>query len=159
MARHKTKSRARNAASATNQTVKETAQGRQMADMAQDAMAHTRAQLQEGAQAGLAAASPRFGVMGEQAFQAWMSSSNDTLRRVLQLNVELATWGREQLDDSIGAVRSLSQCRSFGDAYGVQLGLARSTMENSLRHANKVLSLTANVMAGAASAQAQGGQD
>jgi hypothetical protein len=86
-----------------------------------------------------------------------MRSSNATLRRVLELNVELAAWGREQLDDSIGAVRSLSQCRSFGDAYGVQVGLMRATMDNSLRHANKVFSLTANVMAaGAAQPQDPG---
>jgi hypothetical protein len=102
------------------------------------------------------AGSRQFGVLGEQAFESWMRTSNEALRRVLELNVELAAWGREQLDDSIGAVRSLSQCRSFGDAYGVQVGLMRSTMENSLRHANKVLSLTANVMAAGASAtQAQ----
>lgn len=161
MARHQTKSHARKAANDAEATVHETAvQGRRMAAMAEDAMEQARDRIEDGMQQGFAAGSRQFGVLGEQAFETWMRTSNETLQRVLELNVELASWGREQLDDSIHAVRSFSQCRSFGDAYGVQLGLARSTMENSLRHANKVLSLTASVMAsGAAAAQPQGGQD
>lgn len=157
MARHQGKTRARNEASEVAGSARETAM--QTTEMMQDVMdragrfgADTRQEF--------AAGSRQFGVLGEQAFAAWMQSSNETLRRVLELNVELAAWSREQLDDSIGAVRSLAQCRSFGDAYGVQLGLMRASMENSLRHANKVFSLTANAMAaGARAAQPQGGQD
>jgi hypothetical protein len=89
-----------------------------------------------------------------------MRTGNETLQRALALNVELASWGREQLDDSIGAVRSLAQCRSLGDAYGIQLGLMRSSMENSLRHANRVLSLAAHlVSAGARAGQQAHAQD
>lgn len=114
----------------------------------------TAGQAGERLRQGLAAGSQQFGAFGEQALETWMRTSNETMQRVLELNVELASWSREQLDDGIGAVRSLSQCRSFGDAYGVQLGLMRSSMENSLRHANKVLSLTANVLsAGTRAAQ------
>ena len=75
-----------------------------------------------------------------------MRTSNESLRRVLELNAELATWGREQLDDSIDAVRSLAQCRSVGDAYGIQIGLMRSSMEKSLRHANNFINLAAHAM-------------
>jgi hypothetical protein len=100
------------------------------------------------------AGSRQFSAMGEQAFAAWMRSSNETLQRVLELNVELAAWSREQLDDNIDAVRSLAQCRSVGDAYGIQLGLVRSSMEKSLRHASNVLNLAAQAMtAGAQAAQ------
>ena len=150
MARQQTKSHARSAAANVAETVNETEQA------AGDVIRKARDQITEGMQQGMKAGSRQFGVLGEQALEAWMRTSNETLQRVLELNVELASWGREQLDDSIGAVRSLSQCRSFGDAYGVQLGLMRSSMENSLRHANKVLSLTATVMAaGARAAQPQ----
>jgi hypothetical protein len=101
-----------------------------------------------------------FAAFGEHAFETWMRGSNEALRRILELNVELASWGREQLDDSMHAVRSLSRCGSFGAAYGVQLGLVRASMENSLRHANKLLSLTGQVMAAsAAAAQRAEGQD
>lgn len=154
MARQHSRSRTRSAAAHAVEKVSQTAE--QSSDMAQDTMRRTRARIAEGVQQSMEAGSRRFGVLGEQAFQAWMRTSNETLQHVLELNVELASWSREQLDDSIGAVRSLSQCRSFGDAYGVQLGLMQSSMENSLRHANKVLSLTANVMsAGARAAQPQ----
>jgi hypothetical protein len=92
-------------------------------------------------------AGPRqFAAMGEQAFAAWMRSSGETLQRVLAVNAELASWGREQLDDNIDAVRSLAQCRSAGDAYGVQVGLVRTSMEKSLRRANNVLNLAAHAM-------------
>jgi hypothetical protein len=147
MARQQTKAHGRRAANDASEMIDETAgQASRAAEMAHDAVGRSVEQLRQGMQQGLAAGSRQFGAMGEQAFQSWMHTSNETLQRVLELNVELASWGREQLDDSIGAVRSLSQCRSFGDAYGVQLGLMRSSMENSLRHANKVLSLTANVL-------------
>lgn len=91
----------------------------------------------------------QFAAMGERAFEAWMQSTNDALQRVLEVNMELANWGREQLDDSISAVRSLSQCRTVGDAYGVQIGLMRVSMEKSLRHANNVFSLATQAMTGA----------
>jgi hypothetical protein len=104
---------------------------------------------------GMAAGSQQFVVLGEQAFDSWMRSSNETLQRVVALNAELANWGRAQLDDSLTAVQSLSQCRSFGDAYGIQLGLMRSSMENSLRHANRVFSLTAHLMSTGAQAARQ----
>jgi hypothetical protein len=107
--------------------------------------------MAEGAEAG----SREFAAMGEQAFGAWMRSGNETLRRVLELNVELATWSREQLDDNIDAVRSLSQCRSFGDAYGIQVGLMRSSMEKSMRHASNVFNLATHAMMAGAEAARQ----
>jgi hypothetical protein len=146
MARHQTKTHARRAANDTAELIEDAA------GMAHGTMAQAGEQLRQSAQQGFAAGSRQFGAMGEQAFETWMRTGNETLQRVLELNVELASWGREQLDDSIGAVRSLSQCRSFGDAYGVQLDLMRSSMENSLRHANRVFGLTANVMTAAANA-------
>ena len=87
-----------------------------------------------------------FSVLGEKAFAAWMRSSNTALQRVLEMNVELATWSHEQLGDGVDAIRSLSQCRTLGDAYGVQLGLMRSSMEKSMRHASNVLNLASHVM-------------
>lgn len=123
------------------------------AEMMQAAMARTGPQIRDSLERGMDVASKPFAVLGENAFETWMRGSNEALRRVLELNVELASWGREQLDDSMHAVRSFSQCRSFGDAYSVQLGLVRSSMENSLRHANKVWSLTAQTMAAGAGAQ------
>jgi hypothetical protein len=123
------------------------------AEMVQTAMARTGPQIRDSLERGMDAASKPFAVLGENAFETWMRGSNEALRRVLELNVELASWGREQLDDSMHAVRSLSQCRSFGDAYSVQLGLVRASMENSLRHANKVFGLTAQTMAAGAGAQ------
>jgi hypothetical protein len=152
MARQQIRSRARSAAAQTATAANEApARAGETAALMQDILGRAGAPARAGMQQGVAG-SRQFGVLGEQAFESWMRTSNDTLRRVLELNVELAAWGREQLDDSIGAVRSLSQCRSFGDAYGVQVGLMRSSMENSLRHANKVLSLTASVMAAGTSA-------
>jgi hypothetical protein len=114
------------------------------------AVEDTGGRFQQDAEAG----SRQVAAMGEQAFQAWMRSSNETLQRVLELNVELASWSREQLDDNIDAVRSLAQCRSLGDAYGIQLGLLRSSMEKSVRYAGNVLGLaTQAVMAGSQAAQ------
>lgn len=92
----------------------------------------------------------QFAAMGEQTFEAWMRNSNEALRRVLEVNMELATWSREQLDDSLNAMRSLSQCRNISDAYGVQLGLMRSSMEKSLRHASNVFNLATHAMVGGA---------
>jgi hypothetical protein len=108
----------------------------------QQTIEETGERVQEGVEAG----SRQFAAMGEQAFAAWMRSSNETLQRVLDLNVELAAWSREQLDDSMDAVRSLAQCRNVGDAYGIQIGLVRSSMEKSLRHASNVLNLAAHAM-------------
>lgn len=114
------------------------------------AIEETAERFQQDAEEG----SRQFAVMGEQAFEAWMRSSNETLQRVLELNVELASWSREQLDDNIDAVRSLAQCRSIGDACGIQLGLIRSSMEKSIRHTSNVLGLaTQAVMAGAQAGQ------
>lgn len=153
MARHHTRSRTRHAAAEAAERMNETTErAGETAAMMQDVMDRTGNRMRERVQQGLRAGSRQFGVLGEQAFETWMRTSNEALQRMLELNVELASWGREQLDDSIGAVRSLAQCRSFGDAYGVQLGLMRSSMENSLRHANRVISLTTNVMAAGARA-------
>jgi hypothetical protein len=116
----------------------------------QKTIEETGERFQQDAEAG----SRQFAAMGEQAFTAWMRSGNETLQRVLELNVELASWSREQLDDNIDAVRSLAQCRSFGDAYGIQLGLLRSSMEKSVRRASNVLGLaTQAMMAGSQAAQ------
>jgi hypothetical protein len=151
MARQKNRTHARRAADDAAKMIEETAaQAGHAADAAQNTVIEAGERMQEAMRRGFAAGSRPFGALSEKAFEAWLRSSNETLQRMLELNVELASWGREQLDESIGAVRSLSQCRSFGDACGVQLGLMRSSMENSLRHANKVLSLTANVMTAAA---------
>lgn len=141
MARHQERNRRRGAASHAA-----------AADDAGDQM-HTIEETGERLQQGMEAGSRQFAAMGEQAFAAWMRSSNETLRRVLELNAELATWSREQLDDSIGAVRSLAQARTVGDAYGIQIGLMRASMEKSLRHASNVLNLATHAMM--ASAQTQ----
>ncbi len=131
MARQNGRTRRRNAASATGRSGQSRQTIQDSADLGPD-----------GAEAG-----PRqFAAMGEQAFAAWMRSNSETLQRVLAVNAELASWGREQLDDNIDAVRSLSQCRSAGDAYGVQVGLVRTSMEKSLRRANNVLNLAADAM-------------
>ncbi|HEX2113210.1 MAG TPA: phasin family protein [Alphaproteobacteria bacterium] len=159
MARRQTKSRA--AASRAAETADEAGnQAVETADAVRHAIDKTGEQVRAGMHESMKAGSRQFAVLGEQAFEAWMRTSNETLQRALALNVELASWGREQLDDSLGAVRSLAQCRSFGDAYGVQLGLMRSSMENSLRHANRVLSLTANLIsAGTRAGQQAQAQD
>ncbi len=95
-------------------------------------------------------------VMGERAFEAWVRTGNEALRRVLEMNVELAAWSREQMDDSMNAVRSLTQCRTVGDAYGVQLGLMRSSMEKSMRHTSNVLNLAAHAIVDGTRAAQQG---
>jgi hypothetical protein len=153
MARRQTK--ARSTASRTTATAARAgAHAVENAEAIKDAVDGSGELPRNGMQEGMAADSRHFAVLGEHAFDAWMRSSNDTLQRIVALNAELASWGREQLDDSLTAVRSLSQCRSLGDAYGVQLGLMRSSMENSLRHANRVLGLTTHLMsAGAHAAQ------
>jgi hypothetical protein len=99
--------------------------------------------MQEGLQQG----THEITAMGERAFEAWMNSTNEAMRRVIDMNMEIANWGREQLDDSINAVRSLTQCRSVGDAYGVQIGLIRTSMEKSIRHAGNVFNLVTHAMA------------
>ena len=96
--------------------------------------------------------SRQFAVMGEQAFAAWMRTSNETLQRVVDVNVELAAWSREQLDDSLEAVRSMAQCQNVGDACGIQLELIRSSMEKSIRHASAVLGIAAQAMTAASQA-------
>jgi hypothetical protein len=160
MARHQSKAPGRAAAARATQSVEDTAaQAREATEIMQDVMDRTGEQVREGMQQGMTAGSRQFVALGEQAFDTWMRTSNEALQRVLELNVELASWGREQLDDSIGAVRSLSQCRSLGDAYGIQLGLMRSSMEKSLRHANNVFSLSARAMAAGTRAAQQQGQD
>jgi hypothetical protein len=131
MARQNGRTRRRNAASAAERSGQTRRTNQESADFGPN-----------GAEAG----PHQFAAMGEQAFAAWMRSSSETLQRVLALNAELASWSRDQLDDNIEAVRSLAQCRSAGDAYGVQVGLVRTSMEKSLRHANNVLSLAAHAM-------------
>jgi hypothetical protein len=130
------------------------AQAIETAETAQHVIDRTTEQVRSGLQQGTAG-SRQFAVLGEHALEAWMRSGNETLQRALALNVELASWGREQLGDSLVAVRSLAQCRSLGDAYSVQLGLMRSSMESSLRHANRMLGLTARLMSPSAAQQLQ----
>jgi hypothetical protein len=105
--------------------------------------------FQQGAEEG----SRQFAVMGEQAFAAWMRTGNETFQRVIDLNVELASWGREQLDDNMKAARSMAQCRNVGDACGVQLELIRSSMETSIRRASAVLAIAAQAMTAASQAE------
>jgi hypothetical protein len=141
---------ARNQTRTSSRTTRPTAaveEGGRTAEMVQTAMARTSPQSRNSLERGMDVAAKPFAALGENAFETWMRGNKEALRRALELNVELASWSREQLDDSMHAVRSLSQCRSVGDAYSVQLGLVRSSMENSLRHANKVFSLTAHAMA------------
>lgn len=156
MARHQYKRRekrgtraARSAAGIVEETrghVREI--GTRMGEEAETASRQVNEVAQQGAR--------QFTVMGERAFEAWVRTSNEALRRVLEMNVELAAWSREQMDDSMNAVRSLAQCRSVGDAYGVQLGLMRSSMEKSVRHASNVLNLAAHAMADGARIAQQG---
>lgn len=108
----------------------------------QKAVQETGERFQQDAEEG----SRQFAVMGEEAFAAWMRTSNETLQRVIDVNVELAAWSREQLGDNIEAVRSMAQCHSVGDACGIQLQLIRSSMEKSMRHASAVLGLAAQAM-------------
>ena len=122
----------------------------QVAESVRDAISQTGEQVREGMQQGIASGSRQFAVLGEQAFDAWMRTGSETMQRVLALNAELANWSREQLDDSIGAVRSLAECHSIVDAYSVQLGLMRASMENSLRHANRLFGLATHLMSDAA---------
>lgn len=144
MARQQEKNRGRGAASHAADAAEKV--GNHM----QHALEDTGERLQEG----IATGSRQFAAMSEQALAAWMRSGNETLQRVLELNVELATWSREQLDDNIDAVRSLAQCRTVGDCYGVQVGLMRSSMEKSLRHASNVFNLATHaMMAGPQAAQ------
>jgi hypothetical protein len=102
----------------------------------------------EQAQQGIEQGTRAFAVLGERAFEAWMQNTSDVLSRVLEADMELANWGREQLDDNINAVRSLAQCHTVGDAYGVQIGLVRTSFEHSLRHASNILDLTTHAMIG-----------
>jgi hypothetical protein len=102
----------------------------------------------EQAQQGIEQGTRAFAVLGERAFEAWMRNSNDVLSRVLEVDMELANWGREQLGDNINAVRSLAQCQTVGDAYGVQIELMRTSFEHSLRHASTVFDLATRAMIG-----------
>lgn len=142
MARHQRKHRengkARGAASATRAAAEIEESAREFGGRAEN-VAH---RMNEASQQG----TRQFAVMGEKAFESWIRTSNEALRRVLEMNVELATWSHEQVDDSLNAVRSLAQCRTIGDAYGVQLGLMRSSMEKSMRHATNMLNLAAHAM-------------
>lgn len=123
----------------------------------------------EQAQQGVDQGTRAFAVLGERAFEAWMRNSNDVLSRVLEVDMELANWSREQLDDNINAVRSLAQCHTVGDACGVQIELMQASFEHSLRHASTVFDLATRAMiggiqgaqrAGSEAAQpAQAGQD
>lgn len=160
MARHQRKRRAkrearpaRQAASHAASMVSETSEHvREAGARMSHEAGNTGRRMNEAAQQG----ARQFSVMGERAFEAWVRTSNEALRRVLEMNVELASWSREQMDDSINAVRSLAQCRSMGDAYGVQLGLMRSSMEKSVRHASNVLNLAAHAMVDGARVAQQG---
>jgi hypothetical protein len=113
----------------------------------------------EQAQQGIEQGTRAFAVLGERAFEAWMQNTSDVLSRVLEADMELANWGREQLDDSMNAVRSLAQCHTVGDAYGVQIGLMRTSFEHSLRHASNFWDLTARAaIGGMQSAQRAGSE-
>ena len=101
--------------------------------------------------------SRQFAAMGEQAFAAWMRTSNDALQRAIDLNVELAAWSREQLDDGIEAARSMAQCRTLGDVCGIQIELMRSSMEKSIRHAGNVFDLAAQAVRAGAQADHRAG--
>lgn len=101
----------------------------------------------------------QFAAMGERVFEAWMQNQNETMSRVLEINMELANWGREQIDDGINAVRSMAQSRTVGDAYGVQLNLLRNSMEKSMRHANNLFNLTTRAMVGGMQQMQRSGRD
>jgi Phasin protein len=119
--------------------------------MAQDRRETSRSageRVGEQAQQGIEQGTRTFAVLGERAFEAWMQNTGDTLSRVLEVDMELANWGREQLADNISAVRSLAQCHTVGDCYGVQIGLMRTSFEHSLRHASNLLDLTTRAMIG-----------
>lgn len=85
-------------------------------------------------------------ILSEHAFEAWMRNSNQLMRQMMEMNVELATWGREQLDDSIDAVRSVAQSRSIEDTFGIQARLMRTSLESSVRHAGNVFNLATRAM-------------
>ena len=107
------------------------------------ASAHDNAEpMQQGIQRG----AHEITAMSGRTFETWMQGTNETMRRMIDMNTEIANWSREQLDDSINAVRSLAQCRSVGDLYGVQIGLMRMSMEKSMRHAGNVFNLVARAM-------------
>jgi hypothetical protein len=132
-------------------------------------MGHETQTAGEQAQQGIEEGNRAFAVLGERAFETWMQNTSDVLSRVLEVDMELANWSREQLDDNITAVRSLAQCHTVGDAYGVQIDLMRTSFEHSLRHASTVFDLTTRAMIGGiqgaqrvgseAAQPAQAGQD
>jgi hypothetical protein len=136
--KHRDKAKARNAGNVLP-PVEET--GTRLREAGEQAQAVARNMTEASREGSL-----QFAVLGEKAFESWIRSSNEALRRVLELNVELATWSHEQVDDGLNAVRSLAQCRTVGDAYGVQLGLMRSTMEKSILHASNVFNLAAHAL-------------
>jgi hypothetical protein len=154
MARRTTKTRAHASRAAASVEEINTRAGKSVERIA-DAIESTSERVGSTMQERMTAGSRQFAVLGEQAFEAWLRNSNDTVQRILALNAELASWGREQLDESLGAVRSLAQCRSIGDAYGIQLGLVRASMENNVRHASRVLSLARHLTAAGAQAVRQ----
>ena len=75
-----------------------------------------------------------------------MRNNQEAQGRMLELNREIATWSRAQLDHSIDAARSMAQVRTVGAVYDVQLGLLRTIMENSMRHGSVVFDLAARTM-------------
>lgn len=141
-----------------NRSQKNNGGSNEAADLMEETTARTADELAGQAQR-MQEGTREFVAMGERAFETWMQSSNELMRRMLELNMELANWSREQLDDGINAARSLSQCRTVGDAYGVQIGLMRTSMEKSLRHASTIFNLTAGAMAGGMQRLRQAGEE
>ena len=87
--------------------------------------------------------------MQSQALANLMDGANNAVKHAAEMNSEISEWGKEQWDSSIAAAKSLSECRSLTDAYGVQMGIMRGAVECSLRHGANMLNLTAKALSAA----------
>jgi hypothetical protein len=84
-----------------------------------------------------------------QALHTLMDSANAAMKHATDMNSALSDWGKEQWDSSLAAARSMAECRSMTDAYGVQLGIVRGTVESSLRHGATMMNLAAKAISAA----------
>lgn len=84
-----------------------------------------------------------------QALSTLMESTNAAMKHAQDISSEMSDWGKEQWDSSVAAARSMAECRSMTDAYGVQMGIMRGTVESSLRHGANMMNLVAKALSAA----------
>ena len=86
-----------------------------------------------------------FAPFATQGLEAMVRAGNVWMKGVGSLNEEVFTFSQEQLGKCVEAGQSLARCASVEQALSTQCDLARTTLENYSREANKLLSLTATI--------------